>query len=209
MTDVMTTKKPKKQKAPTLFPVELIDQLLATVQNKDAESILGESGLAGQLKKMLAERMLAAELTHHLANEDEPGKNHRNGTTPKKVLAPGGELHLDVPRDRLSSFEPKLVAKHQRRMPGFDDHVISMYARGTGAGFRVACDELRAHKGLQAHSGAGDSGPPAGAIWDTGIARSDFHHYRRSHRGSHAVAAARAGSNVSDRVFRCFAAEDP
>ncbi|MDB5794535.1 MAG: family transposase, partial [Noviherbaspirillum sp.] len=130
MTDVMTTKKPKKQKAPALFPVELIDQLLATVQNKDAESILGESGLAGQLKKMLAERMLAAELTHHLANEDEPGKNHRNGTTPKKVLAPGGELHLDVPRDRLSSFEPKLVAKHQRRMPGFDDHVISMYARG-------------------------------------------------------------------------------
>jgi putative transposase len=85
--------------------------------------------LAGQLKKMLAERMLAAELTHHLANEDATSKNHRNGTTPKKVLAPGGELHLDIPRDRLSSFEPQLVAKGQRRMPGFDDHVISMYAR--------------------------------------------------------------------------------
>jgi transposase-like protein len=130
MTDVMTTKKPKKQKAPPPFPVELIDQLLATVQNKDAESILGESGLAGQLKKMLAERMLSAELTHHLAQEEEASRNHRNGTSPKKVLAPGGELQLDVPRDRLSSFEPKLVAKHQRRMPGFDDHVISMYARG-------------------------------------------------------------------------------
>ncbi|MEC4722192.1 transposase, partial [Noviherbaspirillum sp. CPCC 100848] len=126
----MTTKKPKKQKAPPPFPVELIDQLLATVQNKDAESILGESGLAGQLKKMLAERMLAAELTYHLDNEGQASKNHRNGTSPKKVLAPGGELQLDVPRDRLSSFEPKLVAKHQRRMPGFDDHVISMYARG-------------------------------------------------------------------------------
>lgn len=130
MTDAMTTKKPKKQKAAPPFPVELIDQLLASVQNKDAESILGESGLAGQLKKMLAERMLAAELTHHLASEEETTRNHRNGTTPKKVLAPGGELQLDVPRDRLSSFEPKLVAKHQRRMPGFDDHVISMYARG-------------------------------------------------------------------------------
>lgn len=130
MTDVMTTKKPKKAKAPPPFPVELIDQLLATVQNKDAESILGESGLAGQFKKMLAERMLSAELTHHLAQEEDGSRNHRNGTSPKKVLAPGGELQLDVPRDRLSSFEPKLVAKHQRRMPGFDDHVISMYARG-------------------------------------------------------------------------------
>jgi transposase-like protein len=130
MTDVMTTKKPKKQKAPSLIPVELIDQLLAQVQNKDAESILGESGLAGQLKKMLAERMLAAELGHHLASEGEAKQNHRNGSSPKKVLTPGGELHLDIPRDRLASFEPKLIAKHQRRMPGFDDHVISMYARG-------------------------------------------------------------------------------
>ena len=92
MTDAMTTKQPKKQKAPYPFPIELIDQLLAQVQNKDAESILGESGLAGQLKKLLAERMLTAELTHHLANEDEASKNHRNGSTSKRVLVPGGEL---------------------------------------------------------------------------------------------------------------------
>jgi len=63
MTDVMTTKKPKKQKAAYPFPVELIDQLLAQAENRDAESILGESGLAGQLKKMLAEHMLTAELS--------------------------------------------------------------------------------------------------------------------------------------------------
>jgi len=106
MTEVMTTKKLKKQKAAYPFPVELIDQLLAQVENKDAESILGESGLAGQLKKMLAERMLSAELNHHLASEEEGTKNHRNGSSPKKVLTPGGELHLDVPRDRMSSFEP-------------------------------------------------------------------------------------------------------
>ncbi|MDK6080629.1 transposase, partial [Massilia varians] len=129
MTEAVTTKKPKKQKAPSLIPVELIDQLLAQVQNKDVESILGEAGLAGQLKKMLAERMLAAELTHHLANEID-ADNHRNGTSQKTVIAPGGEMRLDIPRDRLGSFEPKLVAKHQRRMPGFDDQVISMYARG-------------------------------------------------------------------------------
>lgn len=139
MTDVMTTKKPKKQKTAYPFPVELIDQLLAQVENKDAESILGESGLAGQLKKMLAERMLTAELSHHLASEDQAGENHRNGSSPKKVLTPGGELQLDVPRDRLSSFEPKLVGKHQRRMPGFDDHVIGMYARG------MTVREIQAH----------------------------------------------------------------
>jgi transposase-like protein len=140
MTVVMTTKKPKKQKAAYPFPVELIDQLLAQVENQDAESILGESDLAGQLKKMLlAERMLSAELSHHLASEEEGGKNHRNGSSPKKVLTPGGELHLDIPRDRLSSFEPRLVAKHQRRMSGFDDHVISMYARG------MSVREIQAH----------------------------------------------------------------
>lgn len=99
------------------------------MQNKDAESILGEAGLAGQIEKMLAERMLAAELTHHLANETDAG-NHRNCTSQKTVIVPGGEMRLDIPRDRLGSFEPKLVAKHQRRMPGFDDYVISMYARG-------------------------------------------------------------------------------
>jgi transposase-like protein len=127
-----TTKKPKKPKAPKLFPDELIDQLLAQVQDKNAESILGESGLAGQLKKQLAERMLAGELTHHLAIEAAQGKtgNHRNGASPKTVIAPGGALHLDIPRDRLATFEPQLVAKYQRRLPGFDDHVISMYARG-------------------------------------------------------------------------------
>lgn len=139
MTEVMTTKKLKKQKAAYPFPVELIDQLLAQVENKDAESILGESGLAGQLKKMLAERMLSAELNHHLANEEEGSKNHRNGSSPKKVLTPGGELNLDIPRDRLSSFEPKLVAKHQRRISGFDDHVISMVARG------MSVREIQAH----------------------------------------------------------------
>jgi transposase-like protein len=126
------TKKSKKPSTPKLFPDELIDQLLAQVQNKDAESILGESGLAGLLKKQLAERMLAAELTHHLTAEAEQGKagNHRNGTSPKTVLTPNGELNLDIPRDRQATFEPQLVGKYQRRLPGFDDHVISMYARG-------------------------------------------------------------------------------
>lgn len=144
MTDTMMTTKTRKTKAKTskLFPDELIDQLLAQVQNKNAESILGESGLAGQLKKQLAERMLAAELNHHLTTEvaQQPGAgNHRNGTSPKTVITSGGELQLDIPRDRLATFEPQLVAKYQRRLPGFDDHVISMYARG------MSVREIQAH----------------------------------------------------------------
>lgn len=132
MTVTMPTKKLKKPKAPKLISDELIDQLLAQAEGKDAESILGESGLAGLLKKQLAERMLAAELSHHLLTEAKQGKagNHRNGSSPKSVITPNGALELDIPRDRLATFEPLLVAKYQRRLAGFDDHVISMYARG-------------------------------------------------------------------------------
>jgi len=132
MTVAMPSKKTKKPTPSKLIPDELIDQLLAQIESKDAESILGESGLAGLLKKQLAERMLAAELSHHLAAEAAQGLagNHRNGTSPKTVITPNGELALDIPRDRQATFEPQLVAKHQRRLPGFDDHVISMYARG-------------------------------------------------------------------------------
>jgi transposase-like protein len=76
--------------------------------------------------------MLAAELTHHLQTEAEQGQsgNHRNGTSAKTVITPNGELKLDIARDRQATFEPQLVGKYQRRLPGFDDHVISMYARG-------------------------------------------------------------------------------
>jgi len=125
-------KKPRRRKPKGPFSDELIDQLLAQVKGKDAESLLGESGLVGQLKKQLAERMLAAELTHHLnaeAADAASAPNHRNGTSPKKVSTPSGVLALEIPRDRLSTFDPVLVAKHQRRLPGFNDHVIGMYAR--------------------------------------------------------------------------------
>lgn len=127
-----TTKKARKRKPTGPFSNELLDQLLAQASGKDAESLLGESGLIGQLKKQLAERMLAAELTHHLVGEaaDEKTGNHRNGSSSKTVLTPSGSLDLNIPRDRLSTFEPQLVAKYQRRLPKFDDHVISMYARG-------------------------------------------------------------------------------
>jgi len=148
MAEVMTTKKPKKQKAAYPFPVKLIDQLLAQVENKDAESILGESDLAGQLKKMLAERMLSAELSHHLANEGEGSKNHRNGSSPKKLLTPGGELNLDIPRDRLSSFEPQAGRQASTAHAGLrrsrHQHVRRRHerARNPGAPAGVVCTEV-------------------------------------------------------------------
>jgi putative transposase len=131
MTDV--SKPARKRKVQGPFSDELLDQLLAQVSGQDAESLLGESGLVGQLKKQLAERMLSAELNYHLSTERAAGEeagNFRNGSTPKTVLTPNGALPLEIPRDRLSTFDPVLVAKHQRRLPGFDDQVISMYARG-------------------------------------------------------------------------------
>jgi len=100
------------------------DQLLAQVRGKDAQGLLGESGLIGQLKKQFAERMLAADLTHHLKTEAAQSggdPNHRNGSSAKTVMTPGGALALNIPRDRLASFDPVLIAKHQRRLPGFDD----------------------------------------------------------------------------------------
>lgn len=110
-----------------------LDKLLEGVDPNNPQSMFTDAGLFGQLKKALAERMLQAELTHHLdqqRNSTEPGRNHRNGSSKKSVLAAETRLTLDIPRDRDGSFEPQLVAKHQRRLPGFDDKVISLYARG-------------------------------------------------------------------------------
>lgn len=113
------------------FTPELLDRLL--VNYEKPEDMLGPGGLFDQLKKALAERALAAELQQHLtdqAAQPAPPRNHRNGSTPKTVQTDTSALRLAVPRDRAGTFEPQLVKKHQRRLPGFDQKVISMYARG-------------------------------------------------------------------------------
>lgn len=113
------------------FTPELLDRLL--VDYAKPEDMLGPGGLFDQLKKALAERALAAELQQHLteeAGQPAPPRNHRNGSTPKTVQTDTSALRLAVPRDRAGTFEPQLVKKHQRRLPGFDAKVISMYARG-------------------------------------------------------------------------------
>src|SRR5215831_10195431 len=112
---------------------DLLDKLIADYQRP--EDLIGENGLLKQLTKALVERAMNAELTHHLGykKNDPQGRgsgNARNGKSRKKLKGDFGEIDIEVPRDRESQFEPRIVAKHQRRFDGFDDKILSMYARG-------------------------------------------------------------------------------
>jgi putative transposase len=110
----------------------------------DAKTPDDVDALFRQMKKALMERMLNGELTHHLGYA--PGQlkpagqaNHRNGTTPKTVLTEDGAIPLAIPRDRAGTFEPQLVPKNVRRLPRFDQNVLSLYARG------MTVREIQAH----------------------------------------------------------------
>ncbi|HFF2740941.1 TPA: IS256 family transposase, partial [Vibrio cholerae] len=112
---------------------KLIDQLLEGYDSPD--DILGEAGLLKQLTKKVAERALNAEMEQHLgyakhAPEGRNSGNSRNGKSSKKLRSVHGEIELDIPRDRNGSFEPKLIKKGEKQLNGFDDRIISLYARG-------------------------------------------------------------------------------
>src|SRR5436853_875544 len=112
---------------------ELIDELLKGYQKP--EDLIGEKGLLKQLTKAVLERALNAELTHHLGYEKHDPVGHksgnsRNGTSAKRVKGEFGEIVVETPRDRNSSFEPQILSKHQTRFEGFDDKILSLYARG-------------------------------------------------------------------------------
>ncbi len=112
---------------------EMLDELLKDYRGP--EDLTGEAGLLKQLTKALVERAMGAELTEHLGYEkheagEKPSENRRNGRSPKTVRSDQGPMTIDVPRDRDGTFEPKIVGKHQRELPGFSDKVLSMYARG-------------------------------------------------------------------------------
>jgi putative transposase len=111
---------------------KLIDDMIA---GKTPEEIVGEGGLLQALTKRVYERALEGELTHYLgyppkAPEGKNTGNSRNGKTTKTLKTDGSDMPLTIPRDRNSQFEPQLVKKHQRRLPGFDDKVLALYARG-------------------------------------------------------------------------------
>jgi putative transposase len=121
---------------------KLIDSLIKDYQKP--EDILGENGLLKQLTKAILERVMQAELTHHLGYEKHSltgynTGNSRNGSSKKTLQGDFGELPIEVPRDRQSTFEPKIVPKGQTRFAGFNDKILSLYARG------IRTREIQAH----------------------------------------------------------------
>ena len=162
---------------------ELVDELL---KDADPKKVFGSEGLLDEIKKALAERMLNAELDEHLAAQSAEADcaagagNHRNGYSKKTVLTDTGKLELDIPRDRRGSFEPQLIAKYQRRFPGFDEKIVDVRPR----------DER-----------PGDPGPPSRALRDRSFAPAGEHGYRRGARRGSQVAIPAAGSGVAIVFF--------
>jgi putative transposase len=123
------------------------EQLIARLAGKAREgglALTGENGLLAQLTKRLVESALEGEITDHLGYDrhdaaGRDGGNSRNGHRPKTVLTEVGPVEIEVPRDRDGSFEPKIVAKRQRRLSGVDELVISLSAKGLTTG------EVQAH----------------------------------------------------------------
>jgi len=120
----------RSRKPPSPFDPRALDALIG--ERKTLEEV---DDLFRQMKQALMERILAGELTHHLGYakgdakpSDQP--NHRNGSTPKTVLTEEGAIPLAIPRDRAGTFEPLLIPKNARRLPRFDQNVLSLYARG-------------------------------------------------------------------------------
>src|SRR5215203_2274480 len=126
-------RKPKGQPDAPLAPVpsEILDQFVRQGPLSHEELDLA----VRRFKKAIIERALGGELTHHLGypsggSKPEDATNHRNGAGSKTVLTDDGPLALAVPRDREGTFEPRLIAKHERRFAGFDDKILALYARG-------------------------------------------------------------------------------
>lgn len=122
---------------------DTLDRLMDQI-DADGLELLGPDGVLTELTSQIMNRAMDVELTDHLGYErgDPAGRgsgNNRNGTSPKTVLTDAGAVPVDVPRDRQGSFEPKLVAKHQRRLEGFNDLVVGLVARG------MTVRDVRAH----------------------------------------------------------------
>ena len=142
MTDVAGST-PAEEDALDAVDEQLIRQLTDRARAEGLQ-LTGEGGLLTRLTKTVIESALEGELDDHLgyAKHDPVGRNgenSRNGRRGKTVLTEVGPVEIAVPRDRDGSFEPKLVGKHQRRLSGVEDLVISLSAKGLTTG------EIAAH----------------------------------------------------------------
>lgn len=121
---------------------ELIEQA-----RRQGVSLVGPDGLLAAVTQKVLQTALEAEMSDHLGYDKGDraaaaaiaSSNHRNGSSAKTVLTEVGPVKVDVPRDREGSFEPQIVSKHARRVEGFDEAIVSLYAKGLTTG------EIRAH----------------------------------------------------------------
>jgi putative transposase len=117
---------------------ELAEQLVERARSEGLE-LTGPNGLLTGLTRRVIETALETEMTEHLGYEpnDPVGRgsgNSRNGRTTKKVHTEVGQVGIGVPRDRNGTFEPQLIPKHARRLDGFNEAIVSLYARGMTTG---------------------------------------------------------------------------
>lgn len=127
---VMARKREKKEK-------DIIDQMLDNIDFRGLtqDEVVGQDGLIKQLTGRILKRALEAEMTEHLgyeknSNDGDNSGNSRNGHTEKTVLLENQSTTIEVPRDRNSTFEPIIVPKHEKRVPLFNNQIISMYSFG-------------------------------------------------------------------------------
>ena len=167
----------------------LLDELLKGCRTP--EDILGQQGLLKQLTKRMVERALEAEMRDHLGYEPHAPEgrgtgNSRNGKTKKTVQSDAGQFEIEVPRDREGSFEPQLVRKRQRRLDGFDDKVLALYARGLSTrDIKAQLEEL----------------------YGRCFADADLKRDRCGSRRGPGLAKPATGGGLSDPVFRRFVRE--
>ena len=174
-------------KSAAAFSLELLDQPLS---GRDPTTVLGSGGLIGDLKKVLAERMLVAEMDVHLRAEAEVSLgNHRNGSSTKTALTPDGAFERSIPRDRHGRFDPALIAKYRRRFPGFDKKIIALYAWG------MSTRDIQAH--VRELYGMEVSPNLVSTVIGLGDRRSDG-----------LVGPANRG-DLCGRLLRCLARRDP
>ncbi|WP_217572889.1 transposase [Streptomyces sp. GbtcB7] len=117
---------------------DLAEELVERAR-RDGLQFVGESGLLTGLVKLVLEGALEAEMAEHLGYEkgdpaDAGSGNHRNGTSHKTVLSQVGPVTIDIPHYRAGSFTPQIVPKHARRVEGFTETIVSLYAKGLTTG---------------------------------------------------------------------------
>ena len=127
-------KKPNKKQQQSALPIEAIDSII--------KSGVDPFELMKDMKRAIMERALNVEMDYHLENNKNDisvNGNYRNGYGQKTVITDNGNIDIKTPRDRDGSFDPQLIAKRQRSLKGFDDKIISMYARG------ISMNEIKYH----------------------------------------------------------------